>query len=54
MLKRLAKSTRAATAVEYGLILGFVVIAMFVGLAQLGSATSGLWNNVATRVNNSS
>ena len=50
MLRRLAKCTRGATAIEYGLILGFVVIAMFIGLAQLGSATSGLWNNVADRV----
>jgi pilus assembly protein Flp/PilA len=44
------RETRAATAIEYGLILALVVIAMFVGLIALADSTTGLWNNVATEV----
>ncbi len=43
---------RGATAIEYGLILAFVVIGMIVGLTALGGATSGMWNNVSDKVAN--
>lgn len=46
------RDRRAATAIEYGLILAFVVIGMIFGLTALGSATSGMWNTVSDKVAN--
>jgi pilus assembly protein Flp/PilA len=48
----LARSRRGATAVEYGLILGFVVVALIVGLSSLGNSTSSMWNHVNSEVVN--
>jgi pilus assembly protein Flp/PilA len=42
--------TRGATAIEYGLILGLVVLVMLVALAELAQTTTGMWNNVSTKV----
>lgn len=47
---RFLRSTRGATAIEYGLILAFVVIAMIVGLTALANSTTGMWNTVDTKV----
>lgn len=47
---RMLRDSRAATAIEYGLILAFVVVALIVGLTALGGATSGMWNTVDTKV----
>ena len=49
-LSEISKDERAATAVEYGLILAMIFLAMAVGVAALGSGTSGLWANVADQV----
>ena len=46
----LAPNCKAATAVEYGLILALVVIALFVGVASLGGANKSLWGNIHTKV----
>lgn len=53
-LMKLLASQRGATAVEYGLILSMVVLAMLAALAQLASTTTGLWNSIATKVSDSS
>lgn len=47
---RAIRDDRGATAIEYGLIVALVVIAMIVGLTSLADTTTGLWNNVAARV----
>ena len=44
---------RGATAVEYGIILAFVFMAMVVGVTSVGSANSGIWNNIAQQVTGS-
>ncbi|WP_443027130.1 Flp family type IVb pilin [Sphingomonas sp. LB3N6] len=49
-LSRFLRNTRGATAIEYGLILAFVVIAMIVGLTALANSTTGMWNTVDTKV----
>lgn len=49
-LKNLLRDKRAATAVEYGVILSMIVLAMIVGLNNLGRATSSQWNYVSTQV----
>ena len=47
---KLFKDTKAATAVEYGLIVALIVLAMMAGLGQFASTTIGMWNNVSTAV----
>ncbi|WP_325490521.1 Flp family type IVb pilin [Sphingomonas sp.] len=49
-LGRLARDRKAATAVEYGLIIAFIVIAMVSALSSLGQATTGFWENVSSKV----
>ncbi len=47
---RLLRDSRGATAIEYGLILAFVVIAMIVGLTSLANSTTSMWGNVNDKV----
>ncbi|MGU3390461.1 Flp family type IVb pilin [Sphingomonas sp. M1A8_2b] len=49
-LARVVRDSRGATAIEYGLILGLVVIAMIVGLTAMANSTIGMWNTVDTKV----
>ncbi len=44
------RDRRGASAVEYGLIIALVVIAMFAGLRNTANATTGVWNYVAREV----
>lgn len=46
----LLRCERGATAVEYGLILALIVLAMIAALSNLANKTVGMWNNVATEV----
>lgn len=49
-IRKLARCARAATAIEYGLILALVFMAM-VGAVQLFAGRSiGMLNNVSTKV----
>jgi pilus assembly protein Flp/PilA len=52
MIARLLGDRKAATAVEYGLILALVVLALIMGLTSLGTSTSTLWGNISTKVQN--
>jgi len=49
-ITRMLRDRRGATAIEYGLILALVVIAMIVGLTTLADSTTGMWNRVDTKV----
>lgn len=49
---RLSRDRRGATAIEYGLIAAVIVVAMIVIITEVASTTTGLWNNVATKVMN--
>ena len=51
-LRSLSTNTKGATAVEYGLILALIFLAMVAGVAAVGSTTSGMWNNVSGAVRN--
>ena len=44
------KDERGATAVEYGLILALVFLAMVAGVANFANTTTEMWNNVAEEV----
>jgi len=46
LLRRLIRDERGATAVEYGLILAMVVIAMIGALSGIASETTKMWADV--------
>lgn len=48
--KCLVHCERGATAVEYGLILALIVLAIMAALSEVATKTVGMWNNVATEV----
>ncbi len=45
-----ARDNRGATAVEYGLIVALIFIAILVAVNNAASSTIRMWNNVATKV----
>ena len=49
-LLKLIRDRKAATAVEYGLIVALIVLAMMAGLSQFAGTTIKMWNDVATNV----
>lgn len=51
-LARLVGDSRAATAVEYGLIISLIVLAMVGALAILGTASGSNWDSVSEAVTN--
>lgn len=50
LLRALAGSSRGATAVEYGLILALVVLALIASLTGLADVTSNMWSTVSQKV----
>ena len=51
--RKLRTDQRGATAIEYGLIVAMIAIAMIAGLSQLGGGSGGMWTNLASTVNES-
>jgi pilus assembly protein Flp/PilA len=45
--RRLWRSERGATAIEYGLIAALIVIAMVTTLGSVGETVGEMWNTVA-------
>ncbi len=52
LLRRIAASRKGATAVEYGLIIAMIVLAMVTALSEVATKTNGMWGLVANEVNN--
>ena len=50
LFSRLRKDERAATAVEYGLILALIFLAMIVGVRTFASTTIEMWEYVSNSV----
>ena len=50
VLKKLRNDDRGATAVEYGLILALVFLAMMAGVEAFGKSAIEMWNNISTTV----
>ena len=48
--KRLLRNTRGATAIEYGLIVALVVIAILASLQSVANENGGLWAVVTSNV----
>lgn len=45
--RRLCRDERGATAIEYGLIIGVVVVAMMAGISAVGETVSEMWGLVS-------
>ena len=52
-LRKIFASNKGATAVEYGLIIAMIVLAMMAALSNVATKTNGMWGNVANEVTNS-
>ena len=53
-LSRLGRDASGATAVEYGLILALVFLAMLGGISTFGQSAVGVWNTISSSVTSSS
>ena len=47
---RLRRDKRGATAIEYGLIVALIAVAMIGGLSKLGGGSGGMWTNLSSTV----
>jgi pilus assembly protein Flp/PilA len=52
--RRLLRDNRGATAIEYGLIVSLIVIAMIVALEGVANENTGLWAVVTEKVTSTS
>ncbi|GGD94713.1 hypothetical protein GCM10011515_13160 [Tsuneonella deserti] len=50
LMKRIASDISGATAVEYGLILALIFMAMIAAVQNFGIETISMWTNVSTKV----
>ena len=48
--RRLRSDKRGATAIEYGLLVALIAIAMVAGLSTLGGGANGMWGGLSNRV----
>ncbi len=51
LLKRLARDREGTSAVEMGIILAVIVLAMLGALQALASSTNSMWNDVSSKSN---
>ena len=49
-IKRLLRDNRGATAIEYGLIVALIVIAIIGAVQSVANETNGLWATVRERI----
>ena len=50
ILEKLGRDATGATAVEYGLILALIVLAVMSGVTALGGGVTGSWGSMANTV----
>ena len=50
LIRRIRRCEQGATAVEYGLIVSLIVIAMFAALGNVAGSTIRMWNEVSNKV----
>ena len=51
-LRRICADTKGATAIEYGLIISLIVLAIMSSLNLFASNSIAMWNDVSTKVTN--
>ena len=54
LLKAIASDISGATAVEYGLILALVFLAMIAAIQNFGNTSIAMWNGVADKMDEAS
>lgn len=54
LLKAIASDISGATAVEYGLILALIFLAMLAALQNFGNVTIDMWNDVSSTMEDAS
>lgn len=52
LLTSLKRDRKGATAVEYGLIIALIVLAIMVALNNFATSANNMWQKVAENVNN--
>jgi pilus assembly protein Flp/PilA len=50
MLRRMRSDKRGATAIEYGLIVSLIVVAIIGALSNLGGGAGGMWGKLDAEV----
>jgi pilus assembly protein Flp/PilA len=50
LIRTAIRDSRGATAIEYGLIVALIVIAMIASLQGVAGQTIGMWGNVSNKV----
>ena len=51
IIRKLIKNSKAATAIEYGLIAALIAVAAIAAMQGLGSSIQGTFNNAASAMN---
>jgi pilus assembly protein Flp/PilA len=46
----LLRDERAATAIEYGLIVALIAVAISAALSRLGGGSNGMWTKISNQV----
>ena len=49
-LRGLLVDEQAATAIEYGLIVALIAVAVIAGMSQMGGGSKGMWTTVSAKV----
>jgi pilus assembly protein Flp/PilA len=52
LIRGIVKCQSGATAIEYGLIVSLIVIAMVGALGSFGTSSTGMWDSVSNKVVN--
>lgn len=50
LVRRIARNTTGATAVEYGLICAMIVLVMLASLQLVAEETTSMWGNISQKV----
>jgi len=52
-LRMLGADERGATAIEYGLIVALIAVAVIGGMSSLGGGVGGMWSNLGLKISTS-
>jgi pilus assembly protein Flp/PilA len=50
LIRRITRCEQGATAVEYGLIVSMIVIAIVASLGNFGAGSKSMWNQVSNKI----
>ncbi len=50
LIQRITRCEQGATAVEYGLIVSLIVVAIMASLSNFGDGSTNMWNYVSNKI----